>query len=120
MTKKPETTAKPPAGMSEAETPRARRIRLILGAAIDLADGKDPIEIGKYGFEPRVERLAEIFRAGKADGPRTGSLIDGGSAPKDVGGRSVGASAPWPPASHPRAIAPAIRDLGRLTGEARS
>ena len=31
-------------------------------AARRLADGEDPIDIGKYAFEPFAEKLAEIFR----------------------------------------------------------
>ena len=31
-------------------------------AAFRLRDGEDPIDIGKYAFDPFAEKLAEIFR----------------------------------------------------------
>ena len=41
---------------------RTRRIRAIMATAQALADGKDPADFPEFGFSPRVERLAEIFR----------------------------------------------------------
>ena len=38
------------------------RFRGCFDAARRLGDGEDPIDIGKYAFEPFAEKLAEIFR----------------------------------------------------------
>ncbi len=38
------------------------RLRGCFDAAFRLRDGDDPIDIGKYAFEPFAEKLAEIFR----------------------------------------------------------
>ena len=37
-------------------------VRGVLRAAIRLRDGDDPIDIGKYAFEPTAEEIAEILR----------------------------------------------------------
>ncbi len=51
---------------TQTDTPVERRLRLILRAGSDLADGKDPMEIGEYAFDPAAEKFAELFRGGKA------------------------------------------------------
>ena len=38
------------------------RDRGIFRAAIRLSDGEDPIDIGKYAFEPAAEKMAEMLR----------------------------------------------------------
>ena len=60
---------------TQTDTPVERRLRLILRAGSDLADGKDPMEIGEYAFDPTAEKFAELFRRmekrrGKTYAPR--------------------------------------------------
>ena len=50
------------ATQSKARAERTRRIRAIMHTAQALADGKDPADFPEFGFSPRVERVAEIFR----------------------------------------------------------
>ena len=52
---------------TQTETPRQQRIRAILDTAQALADGKDPADFPEFGFSPRIERLAEIFRGAAHD-----------------------------------------------------
>ena len=47
---------------NQAETRVQRKIRAIFDTAQALADGEDPAEFPEFGFNPRVERIAEIFR----------------------------------------------------------
>ena len=51
---------------TQTDTPAERRLRGLLRAGGDLADGKDPAEIGEYAFDPAAEKFAELFRNGKA------------------------------------------------------
>ena len=51
---------------AQTDTPAERRLRSLLRAGGDLADGKDPMEIGEYAFDPAAEKFAELFRDGKA------------------------------------------------------
>ena len=43
-------------------TEQIRRMHAITDTALALADGKDPADFPEYGFNPKVERLAECLR----------------------------------------------------------
>ena len=47
---------------TQSVTPQRQKYRDILNAASALANGKDPADFPKYGFDPTAESVAEIFR----------------------------------------------------------
>ena len=51
--------------MNTERTKQRRRMHAIMDTALALANGKDPADFPEYGFDPGVERLAEIFGGGK-------------------------------------------------------
>ncbi len=56
---------KPMSTQNTDRTELRRRLHAIGDAALALANGKDPADFPEYGFDPGVERLAEILGGGK-------------------------------------------------------